>query len=75
MAGADVAMMCSALLERGIPHLSTVLADMQRWLEEKEYLSVSQLKGSMSQKNVAEPAAFERANYMKALNSWKVRPI
>jgi dihydroorotate dehydrogenase (fumarate) len=71
MAGADVAMMCSALLQKGVPHLSKVLKDMQQWMEEKEYESVKQLKGSMSQRSVAEPAAFERANYMKALNSWK----
>lgn len=72
MAGADVAMLCSALLHHGPQHLGTVLADLERWMEEKEYHSVAQLKGSMSQRSVAEPAAFERANYMKALNSWKV---
>jgi dihydroorotate dehydrogenase (fumarate) len=72
MAGADVTMMCSALLEKGPEHISVVLNDMQRWMEEKEYESVKQMKGSMSQRSVAEPAAFERANYMKALNSWRV---
>ncbi len=72
MAGADVTMMCSALLEKGPGHIATVLAGMQRWMEEKEYESVNQMKGSMSQRSVAEPAAFERANYMKALNSWRV---
>jgi dihydroorotate dehydrogenase (fumarate) len=72
MAGADVAMLCSVLLEKGPQHLGTVLADLTAWMEEKEYSSVTQMKGSMSQKSVAEPAAFERANYMKALNSWKV---
>ncbi len=72
MAGADVAMMCSALLEKGPAHIRTVLTDLQHWMEEKEYESVEQMKGSMSQRAVAEPAAFERANYMKALNSWKV---
>ncbi len=72
MAGADVAMLCSVLLEKGPQHLATVLADLQKWMEEKEYASVTQMKGSMSQRSVAEPAAFERANYMKALNSWKV---
>lgn len=72
MAGADVTMLCSALLEKGPDHIATVLADMQRWMEEKEYESVTQMKGSMSQRSVAEPAAFERANYMKALNSWRV---
>jgi dihydroorotate dehydrogenase (fumarate) len=72
MAGADVAMMCSALLEHGPQHLGTVLNDLRQWMLEKEYSSISQMKGSMSQRAVAEPAAFERANYMKALNSWKV---
>jgi dihydroorotate dehydrogenase (fumarate) len=71
MAGADVAMMCSALLENGVPHLTKVLKDLEQWMEEKEYASIKQMKGSMSQRSVAEPAAFERANYMKALNTWK----
>ena len=71
MAGADVAMMCSALLQRGVPHLSKILKDLEQWMEEKEYISVQQMKGSMSQRSVAEPAAFERANYMKTLNTWK----
>ena len=47
---------------------------MERWLEEHEYESVRQACGSMSQRNVAEPAAFERANYMKVLQSWKFDP-
>ena len=72
MAGADVAMLCSALLEKGPQYLATVLGDLQQWMEQKEYSSITQMKGSMSQRSVAEPAAFERANYMKALNSWKV---
>jgi dihydroorotate dehydrogenase (fumarate) len=72
MAGADVTMMCSVLLQHGVTALTKIMNDMVQWLEEHEYESVSQLKGSMSQKSVAEPAAFERANYMKALQSWKV---
>lgn len=72
MAGADVTMMCSALLKEGVPALSRAIGEMTQWMEEHEYVSVQQLKGSMSQRSVAEPAAFERANYMKALNSWKV---
>jgi len=71
MAGADVTMMASALLLNGVRHLSTVLSDLQDWMVEKEYTSVEQLKGSMSQKSVANPAAFERANYIKTLHSWK----
>ncbi len=72
MAGADVANMCAALLRHGPQYLSQVLKDMTTWLEQRDYASVSQLKGCMSQKSVAEPAAFERANYMKALTSFKI---
>ena len=71
MAGADVTMMCSALLKHGAGRIGEVLTELTRWMEEHEYESVGQMKGSMSQKSVADPAAFERANYMKALNSYK----
>ncbi len=71
MAGADVTMMCSALLKHGAGRIGEVLTELTRWMEEHEYESVRQMKGSMSQKSVADPAAFERANYMKALNSYK----
>jgi len=71
MAGADVTMMCSALLKNGPQHLAHVLSDLNQWMLEHEYVSVSQMKGSMSQKSVADPAAFERANYMKALNTYR----
>lgn len=71
MAGADVTMMCSALLKHGPQHIKKVLDDINRWMMEHEYVSVQQLKGSMSQKSVADPSAFERANYMKALQSFK----
>lgn len=71
MAGGDVAMVCSELLRHGTGRISQMLEGMTRWMQEKEYASVEQMKGSMSQKNVAEPAAFERANYMKTLNSYK----
>jgi dihydroorotate dehydrogenase (fumarate) len=71
MAGADVTMMCSALLKHGPGRIREVLAELNQWMQEHEYESVSQLKGSMSQKSVADPTAFERANYMKALNSYK----
>jgi dihydroorotate dehydrogenase (fumarate) len=71
MAGADVTMMCSALLRHGPQRIKEVLLDVDRWMQDHEYVSVEQLKGSMSQKSIADPAAFERANYMKALNSYK----
>ena len=71
MAGADVTMMCSALLKNGPEYLTKVLSDLDQWLLEHEYTSIRQMKGSMSQKSVADPAAFERANYVKALQSFK----
>ncbi|HEY2993618.1 MAG TPA: dihydroorotate dehydrogenase-like protein, partial [Methylomirabilota bacterium] len=67
MAGARVAMMASALLQNGIPHLAQVRADLVRWMERREYGSIAEMQGSMSYFRVAEPAAFERANYMKVL--------
>lgn len=70
-AGADVVQVCAALLKNGPGYLGTILKGMEKWLEEKEYDSLSTLKGSMSQKAVAEPAVFERANYMKALNDFR----
>jgi dihydroorotate dehydrogenase (fumarate) len=74
MAGADIAMMASALLRDGAGQIGAVLDEMVRWMEVHEYTSVAQMKGSMSQRSVADPAAFERANYMKVLNSWKTTP-
>ena len=75
MGGADVAMLCSALLKNGISHLSVLLGHIQTWMEKKEYSSIEQMKGSMSQKSVPEPAAFERANYMKALHNYREKTI
>jgi dihydroorotate dehydrogenase (fumarate) len=74
MAGAKVAMMASELLESGMGRISQILEGMVQWMEEYEYESVSQMQGSMSQLSVAEPAAFERANYMKELGSWRPDP-
>lgn len=71
MAGADVAMMASELLVNGIGRVSDILNDLEKWMEENEYASIQMMKGSMSQKSVEEPAAFERANYMKTLHSYK----
>ena len=70
MAGAKVAMTTSALLKYGIPHLTTLCEGVTRWMEEHEYESIEMMQGSMSQKSVAEPAAFERANYMRALTQY-----
>lgn len=69
MAGASATMLASELLANGVQRISDILKDMQMWMETFEYTSVAQMKGSMSQRSVAEPAAFERANYMKALSS------
>lgn len=73
MAGARVAMMTSVLYKHGIPHLATLLTDLCAWMEEHEYESIQQMQGSMSQRHVAEPAAFERANYMKLLSSYSLK--
>lgn len=73
MAGARVSMMASELLSRGIGRVSEILADLEKWLETYEYHSIQQMLGSMSQQAVADPAAFERANYMKVLQSFDRR--
>ena len=70
LVGADVTMLCSTIIRHGIPQIAMIERDMVDWLKEHEYESISQLKGSLSQKNCAEPAAFERAQYMKALTGF-----
>ena len=70
MAGADVTMLCSTIMRHGFPQIATMESELVEWLEEHEYESLSQLKGSLSQRNCPEPAAFERAQYMKALTSY-----
>lgn len=72
MAGADVTMMCSALLKNGIGHAWRVLEALNEWMDNREYASVTQLKGSMSQMSCGDPSAYERANYMRALNTFQV---
>lgn len=71
MAGAAVTTMASALLRHGIKHLATVESEMRQWMEEHEYESVAQMRGSMSQRNCPDPSSFERAQYMKAISSYK----
>lgn len=73
LAGADVTMMASVLLQRGPQYLAVVLRELQHWLSEKDYESVEQLKGSMSRERCAKPGDLERANYMKALVSYTDR--
>ena len=74
MAGARVAMLASELLQKGASRVTEILTDLTAWMTEHEYTSISQMQGSMSQKAVAEPAAFERANYMKVLGSYRDLP-
>jgi len=71
MAGADAVMTTSALLKNGIDYLTTLRDGLETWMEMHNYVSVAQMKGSMSQQNVADPTAFERANYIKTLESYK----
>ena len=70
MAGGKVAMMTSALYKNGIGHLATVRQRMVEWMEEHEYESIEMMQGSMSQKSVDNPAAFERANYIEIISSY-----
>ena len=73
MAGARVAMTTSALLKHGIEHLAALRIGLSAWMESHEYDSIRQMQGSMSYRSVREPAAFERANYMKVLSSYALR--
>jgi len=71
MSGADVAMLCSVLLRHGPAHTKVILDGIIKWMEEHDYQSIAQMRGSMSQKSCVNPEAFERANYMKTLQSYK----
>ena len=73
MAGAHVTMMTSALLRHGTEYLTKLEEDLGDWMEEHEYESIQQMRGSMSSQSVTEPAAFERANYMKVLSSYTLK--
>jgi dihydroorotate dehydrogenase (fumarate) len=71
MAGADIANVASVLLEQGVGKIGELLAGVRQWMVEHEYDSIDQMKGALSQRSCPEPAAFERANYMKVLGSWR----
>jgi len=73
MAGARVAMLTSALFKNGIGHLATLRTEIVKWMEEHEYESIHQMQGSMSQRAVADPSAFQRANYVKVLSSYALK--
>ena len=70
MAGADVTMLCSVLLRHGIGQLTSIERDLRAWMEEHEYVSVEQMKGSMSQEHCPDPSGFERAQYRRALQTY-----
>ena len=69
MVGADVTMLCSSLLRNGINHLRHMERGIGEWMDQHEYESVSQMRGSMSQQRCPDPSAFERAQYMRAVKS------
>jgi dihydroorotate dehydrogenase (fumarate) len=75
MVGARVAMMTSALLEKGVGHIRHVLHGVESWMKEHEYESIQQMQGSMARKSVSDPAAFERANYMRVLSSYAMKKV
>jgi len=74
MAGAKVAMTASHLLHNGEQAIGPLLSELEAWMKEREYESIQQMQGSMSQESVKEPSAFERANYMKVLGSFRDLP-
>jgi dihydroorotate dehydrogenase (fumarate) len=71
MAGANITMLCSVLLKRGIEHIAVIEREMLDWMDEYEYESVSEMHASMSQRNCPDPAAFERAQYVNALQTFR----
>jgi dihydroorotate dehydrogenase (fumarate) len=73
MAGAKVTMLASALLQNGIGYLRPLRNQLEAWLERREYESVEQMQGSMSQRNVPNPKAFQRSNYMRVLSSYSTK--
>jgi dihydroorotate dehydrogenase (fumarate) len=70
MAGADVTMLCSALMRNGIQHIQRIEMETVAWLQEHQHDSLSEIKGRMSQKNCPDPSAFERAQYVRGLSSY-----
>ncbi|MBK6795414.1 MAG: dihydroorotate dehydrogenase-like protein [Acidobacteria bacterium] len=71
MVGADAAMLCSVLYRHGIDHIKNMEREIETWMSEHEYNSIRQMQGSMSQENCSDPSEFERAQYVKALHSFK----
>ena len=75
LAGADVTMTTSALLQHGVEHLTTLVDGLRQWMQQKGYGSVRQMRGIMSQRLASDPSAFERANYIKMLETYKDNPV
>lgn len=71
MSGADAVQMVSAILKHGNYHVETVLKNLTKWMEEKEYESIKQMRGSISLHHTSNPAAYERANYMRILTDYR----
>ncbi len=74
MAGANITMLCSVLLKRGIEQIGVIEREMLDWMEQYEYESLREMHASMSQRNSPDPAAFERAQYVRALQDFR-RPV
>jgi len=70
LAGADVVHLCSVLLKQGVGRLSEILSELEQWLDEHDYESIEQLKGSVSQQHAIDPSAYERANYVQVLDNY-----
>ncbi len=75
LAGADCVMVASSLLRNGPKHVATLVSGVEKWMNTRDYASVEQMKGSLSQQACPDPAAFERSNYMKALTSYTGEPV
>lgn len=73
LVGADVTQLCSALMRHGVKQIGVIERELTEWLEKHEYESVTQLKGSLSQKNCNDPSAYERAQYMRAISSFPMQ--
>ena len=73
MAGAHAVQLVSVLLHDGPERLATLRQDLERWMTDHEYTSVAQMRGSMSLGRCPDPAAFERGNYVKLLQTWRLR--
>jgi dihydroorotate dehydrogenase (fumarate) len=75
LVGADVTMMASVILQQGVWVLRRILKDLRQWMDQKEYASLWEMKGAMSSASVADPSQFERANYIKVLQSFELNGV